>query len=230
MKLLLLPLALGLGVHCASPAPGDADPEPGAPTSAPAPDSVLLCGRTWATKNLDVTRYRNGDPIPHVPDSLAWQELTTGAWCWYANDSAAYAHYGRLYNWYAVNDPRGLAPEGWHVLTDAEWDSLGRCLSGAAAAYRLKEPGTAHWKSPVPMADGSSGFNALPAGLRSAQGAFSGIGSSAVFWTASAGSISDAWCGRVLYHVNNRGVGSMVTGMGYMDQAEGYSVRCVRDR
>ena len=71
---------------------------------------VKIGTQVWMNKNLDVTHYRNGDKIPQVKDSAKWANLTTGAWCWYKNDSAKDAVYGKLYNWYAVNDPRGLAP------------------------------------------------------------------------------------------------------------------------
>ncbi|MGB3079964.1 MAG: FISUMP domain-containing protein, partial [Saprospiraceae bacterium] len=84
--------------------------------------AVSIGCNTWMTKNLNVARYRNGEPIPKVTNSTTWASLTTGAYCYYANDSATYAAvYGKLYNWYAVNDPRGLAPEGWHIPSDFEW-------------------------------------------------------------------------------------------------------------
>lgn len=73
--------------------------------------------KIWADKNLDVTRYRNGDLIPEVKNPEEWINLTTGAWCYYNNDPKNGAVYGKLYNWYAVNDPRGLAPEGYHIPT-----------------------------------------------------------------------------------------------------------------
>ncbi len=96
---------------------------------------LTICCQSWMTTNLDVDRYRNGDPIPHVTDPLVWKTLTTGAYCYYDNDSATYAAvYGKLYNWYAVNDPRGLAPEGWHVPTDFEWTTLADCLGGTSVA------------------------------------------------------------------------------------------------
>jgi len=83
---------------------------------------VWICCNPWMTKNLEVSTYRNGDPIPKVTNGAAWASLTTGAYCYYNNDSTTYAAtYGKLYNWYAVNDPRGLAPEGWHIPTDFEW-------------------------------------------------------------------------------------------------------------
>jgi hypothetical protein len=79
---------------------------------------LTICCQSWMTKNLDVATYRNGDAIPLVTDATAWAALTTGAYCYYNNDPGTYgATYGKLYNWYAVNDPRGLAPEGWHVPT-----------------------------------------------------------------------------------------------------------------
>ena len=87
------------------------------------------------TKNLNVTKYRNGDIIPQVTDPTQWANLTTGAWCYYNNDPANGAIYGKLYNWYAVNDPRGLAPQGWHVPSHTEFlDSSGYILSGQRTA------------------------------------------------------------------------------------------------
>jgi hypothetical protein len=90
--------------------------------------TTTICDQTWMVKNLDVDHYRNGDPIPQVTDPAAWAALTTGAWCYYYNDPAIGAIYGKLYNWYAVNDPRGLAPVGWHIPTEPEWITLVNCL------------------------------------------------------------------------------------------------------
>src|SRR5215831_11122978 len=103
--------------------------------------SIFIRGQRWMTTNLAVTHYRNGDPIPQVQNVAKWAALTTGAWCWYKNDSATGAAYGRLYNWYAVHDPRGLAPAGWHVPSDAEWDTLQAHL-GNNAGGKLKDTGT----------------------------------------------------------------------------------------
>src|SRR5687768_3923155 len=109
--------------------------------------SVTICCQSWMTKNLDVSTYRNGDTIPKVTDAAEWAALTTGAYCYYDNDSATYAAtYGKLYNWYAVNDPRGLAPEGWHIPSEYEWITLGDCFGGdGAAGDNLKEMGSTHW-------------------------------------------------------------------------------------
>lgn len=191
---------------------------------------VTICDDTWTTRNLEVTTYRNGDPIAQVTDPTAWVGLTTGAWCWYNNDSATYHTYGRLYNWYAVNDPRGLAPQGWHVLTDADWEALETCLGEDSVGYRMRATGAAHWPGPATAIDNSSGFAGLPSGIRSVGGVFSHAGHSAVYWTSVEGSVSEAWCGRLIHHVNKAGVASMVTGVGYMNKADGYAVRCVKDR
>lgn len=192
--------------------------------------STTICGHTWTTSNLDVNTYRNGDPIPQVTDPLAWVALTTGAWCWYNNDSATFHNVGRLYNWYAVNDPRGLAPEGWHVLTDTEWGAMESCLGEDTVGYRIRSAGAGHWPGPATDADNSSGFSGLPSGMRSEGGVFSHAGSSAVYWTSVSGSETDAWCVRLIHHINNKGIPAMITGVGYMGKSDGYAVRCVKDR
>ena len=93
-------------------------------------DTVMLIGKQiWMTKNLNVNKFRNGDPIPEVADSATWSTLTTQAWCYYKNDSSNSLTYGKLYNWYAVNDPRGLAPEGFHVPAYQDWEFLEKFLS-----------------------------------------------------------------------------------------------------
>ena len=194
------------------------------------PPFITLCGDAWTTRNLDVTTYRNGEAIPQVRDPAMWTSLTTGAWCWYNNDSATYHTYGRLFNWYAANDPRGLAPEGWHVLTDAEWESMETCLGEDSVGYRMRTAGAGQWPGPAMAIDNSSGSEGLPSGMRSDNGAFSHAGHSAVYWTSAEGSVSEAWCGRLIHHINNQGVGEMVTGIGYMNKADGYAVRCVKDR
>lgn len=184
---------------------------------------VTICGQTWMTKNLDVSTYRNGDPIQRVSDPNAWASLTTGAYCYYNNDSATYAVYGKLYNWYAVNDPRGLAPEGWHIATDAEWTSLSGCLGGdGVAGSKLREAGTAHWTSPNSGATNSSGFTALPGGDRNQAGSFYDISNNGNWWSKTENTVTTAWM-RGLYYGN-----SSVYRSGY-PKSYGFSVRCLRD-
>ena len=93
-------------------------------------EMVQIGTQIWTTKNLDVTTYRNGDVIPQVTSPAQWVELTTGAWCYYENKSENGTTYGKLYNWFAVKDSRGLAPAGYHIPTAAEWTILVNFLGG----------------------------------------------------------------------------------------------------
>jgi uncharacterized protein (TIGR02145 family) len=148
---------------------------------------VTICSQIWTLENLDVETYRNGDVIPQVTDPIAWENLTTGAWCYYNNDSANGPIYGKLYNWYAVTDPRGLAPIGYHVPTDAEFETLiVTCLGGETiAGGKMKSTGTTLWNSPNTDATNSSGFTGLPAGSRNYDGQFLSINDSAAWWTST---------------------------------------------
>jgi uncharacterized protein (TIGR02145 family) len=148
--------------------------------------TIKIGTQTWMKKNLDVTRYRNGDPIPQVTDSVLWTALTTGAYCYFENDSATYAAtYGKLYNWYAVNDPRGLAPAGWHVPSDVEWTTLTLFLGGdSVAGGKLKETGLIHWRTPNKQATNTTGFTALPGGIRTNNGSFRTTGLYCQLWSS----------------------------------------------
>ncbi len=186
-------------------------------------ESVLIGNQTWMKKNLEVTSYRNGDPIPEVKDPLEWSKLTTGAWCYYENDSSHGKVYGKLYNWYAVNDPRGLAPAGWHLPGDKDWNELDEQLGGyEIAGGKMKETGTKHWLSPNKGATNSSGFTGLPGGYRYLNGKFYDIGASASWWNTADASAEDAWArGLSFEDVRVGGDG------GY--KKNGFSVRCVKD-
>jgi uncharacterized protein (TIGR02145 family) len=106
-------------------------------------DIITICNQVWMTKNLEVDHYRNGDIIPNITNPTEWRNLKTGAWCFYNNDSAIGKIYGKLYNWYAVNDPRGLAPNGWHISSYEEWVELQDCLGGYfEAGGKMKMIGT----------------------------------------------------------------------------------------
>ena len=99
--------------------------------------TVTIGTQIWTTKNLDVSTFRNGDVIPQASTDEAWKaagENKQPAWCYYDNDTANASKYGKLYNWYAVNDPRGLAPAGYHIPTDAEWTVLTDYLGGYGIA------------------------------------------------------------------------------------------------
>ena len=185
--------------------------------------TVTICSQVWMTKNLDVSTYRNGDAIPQVSDPSAWGNLTTGAWCYYNNDPAMGIIYGKLYNWYAVNDTRGLAPIGYHIPSDAEWTTLETCLGGSTfAGGAMKEAGLMHWLSPNTGATNSSGFAGLPGGRRDFAMSFWGIGSGGSWWTSTERYPSSAWC---------RNLTNSQIPIGKIGDSEknGFSVRCIKD-
>jgi uncharacterized protein (TIGR02145 family) len=208
---------------------------------------VTIGAQSWMGANLDVAFYRNGDPIPQVTDSTAWANLTTGAWCYYNNDPAMGAVFGKLYNWYAVNDSRGLAPVGWHIPTDAEWKTLSMSLGmsqtdadkfgspdyyfGTDEGGKMKEAGTSLWAGLNVGATNSSGFTALPAGMRAYFSTFCYIGNNSghMYGTFC------AWWSSTPYIYNNaafvRGLGHGVstTYRSGLHTRTGLSVRCIQD-
>lgn len=186
--------------------------------------SVIISTQEWTLNNLDVATYRDGTPIPQVTNAAAWASLTTGAYCYYKNDSATYAAtYGKLYNWYAVNDSRGLAPLGWHVPSDAELTILSTNLGGdGAAGGAMKESGTTHWINPNTGATNTSNFTGLPGGHCDNNGFFDNIGYYGSCWSSTENNTGLAWF-RYLSYDN-----SILNGLWY-SKTFGLSVRCLRN-
>ena len=187
----------------------------------PSYTNVTIGTQVWMGENLDVCFYRNGDLIPQVTDQSKWNKLTTGAWCYLNNDTNNRAVYGKLYNWYAVNDPRGLAPEGWHVPDENEWTTLIDYLGGIdVAGGKIKETGTNLWMYPNEGATNSSGFTALPGGLRG--DAFYFNGREALLWSATS-DINEFAYGHILRYNDPKFTIYKNT------KVTGYSVRCIKD-
>jgi len=187
-------------------------------------DTVHIGNQVWFRENLRTTRYNDGSLIPLVTANSAWTALSTGARCWYNNDSVAYGGtYGALYNWYAVNEGN-ICPAGWHVPSDAEWSVLISYLGGEnMAGGAMKEAGTTHWNSPNTGATNSSGFTALPAGNRNGSlGGYSGNGSFAHYWSSTPNLATSAWM-RWLYYYDN------YAGRGQSDRRSGHGIRCIKD-
>jgi len=189
------------------------------------PSNNLQIGtQALMTKNLEVATYRNGDPISQVTDPTAWAGLTTGAWCYYDNSTANGAIYGKLYNWYAVSDLRGLAPVGWHIPTDTEWATLGTSLGGnSVAGGKLKITGTTYWASPNTGATNETGFGGLPGGFRNSDGSFYNILTDGYFWSATTSGSLDA-----LFRYLNSGNALLNTYSG-LPKKLGFTVRCIKD-
>lgn len=182
--------------------------------------TVRIGGQEWMAENLSVVTYRNGDTIRELRGAGDWLQTGQGAWCHYDNDSLNDRVYGKLYNWKAVRDPRGLCPAGWHVATDEDWSRLVEQLGGAdLAGGRLKA--AVYWEPPNLVVPEGSGFGARPGGYRYDNG-FSYAGSHGYWWSRTEEDSSFAWS-RVLV---NRELS--VTRISY-DKLMGLSVRCVRD-
>jgi uncharacterized protein (TIGR02145 family) len=227
---LILIISLGVGFFINSnndEATGDASIE--ATDDAMQADTisaVVIGTQTWMTDNLDVTHFRNGDEIPEVKSAEQWAAGDTigAAWCYYENDDSNGAKYGKLYNWYAVNDPRGLAPEGWHIPTDAEWTKLSENLGGEENAGNLMKSSSG-WLEKEASKSGNgtnqSGFTGLPGSCRYPKGNFGTTGDFGVWWSAS-DTEWNAW-----HRILNDGEDNIVRHNSR--KSNGFSVRCLKD-
>jgi len=179
--------------------------------------------QVWMVENLKVIHYRDGSEIPNITDDSVWSTLSTGACCWYNNDSINKDTYGALYNFHAVNDSCELCPKGWHVPTETEWLALEAYLGGRNfAGGKMKEVGTTHWNSPNVGATGESGFLGLPGGGRGRISGSGDIGEYATWWSSTTYDSIYAWHWG-LY----RGNASVRCNPGH--KASGFSIRCVKD-
>lgn len=184
----------------------------------------------WMAENLKVTRYQNGDSIPNVTTDSTWITLTSGAYCNYDNDTTNVSTYGSLYNWFAAADSRNIAPEGWHVPNDTEWQILVDYLGVySLAGGKMKSTGTIEggdglWYEPNGGATNESGFFALPGGYYRGNPniPFLNMGNNGYWWSSKEYSSTRAASRSVIY--SNSDVYLSSTSKRY-----GFSVRCVRD-
>ena len=185
---------------------------------------IIIGNQTWTSENLSTCKYRNGDPIPHVKDDATWASLTTGAYCYFNNDSVKYAAiYGKIYNWHAVNDSRGLAPAGWHIPTQTEMTTMINTLGGTATAGgKMKTTGTTYCSTNT-SASNTSGFSGLPAGdRRGFNGVFNNIGVFGGFWSSTQFDSSNSWNFRLYCN-------SAEATIGNDGKRHGFSVRIIKD-
>lgn len=204
---------------------GKTSKEPAAEVEKPTIHTVKIGSQTWMTSNLTVTKFRNGDPIYEAQSVEEWERCgkkKIPAWCWYDNDPKTDKKSGKLYNWYAVNDPRGLAPEGFHVPNEEDWKTLINHLGGeldAAPKMRLGK----EWGDSATVVHSKSNFAAVPTGWRltSPEGtAFTSEG--AYWWSATPLSLKFAWTRYVIFF--SREVKSYC-----YPKASGLAVRCIKD-
>jgi uncharacterized protein (TIGR02145 family) len=196
-------------------------------SSAVALPTVVIGQQQWMDKNLNFEFYSNGDVIPEVSDPTAWQNLTTGAWCYYNNDPVTGDVYGKLYNGYAIMDSRGLCPSGWHVPSLVEFQTLTTNLGGnLVAGGKMKKPGLTYWTSPNLSATNTSGFSGLPGGVRiGGTAAFADLTVLGFFWTSTTNQN-----GYNQYVYLNKNFAEFGVGNTFAAPLTyGYSVRCIRD-
>ena len=179
---------------------------------------IKIGNQIWMIQNLNVDTFRNGDTIPEVSDPIKWAKLLTPAWCYLENKKENSECYGRLYNWFAVNDPRGLSPKGYHIPSLVEWNELVKSLGGASSANKSLRS-TYGWVSDKSY--NPSGFSAIPGAYRALDGEFLCAGYFAGWWTTT---------------VNKNKV--FVVGLGWdrntveqekLEKQLGISVRCIRN-
>ena len=192
--------------------------------------TVQIGEQLWMKENLMVTHYNNGDEIPTGYSNDEWANLSTGAYAVYDDNESNADTYGYLYNWYAVDDDRGVCPASWHVPTDGEYTALSDYLGGTSVAGgKLKEctegscPESEYWYSPNTGATNESGFTALPGGYRSSlNDNYTNVGFGGSFWSSTESGSGIAWCRLLNYYYSE-------IYRPYSNKRIGFSVRCVMD-
>ncbi len=187
--------------------------------------TIIIGQQEWMAENLRTTKYSDGSAIENAVDSSAWQNNTEGAYSWYNNRIDNKENYGALYNWHAVNNPKGLCPPGWSVPSDEDWQELSVFLGGDdVAGDKLKEKGTAHWAKPN-TGTNESGFAARGGGFRPENGIFPQISIKRFigqFWSSTADG-NNAALNRVL-------VSSLSNFASNSESKQtGSSVRCIKE-
>jgi uncharacterized protein (TIGR02145 family) len=184
------------------------------------------------SENLNLDKFRNGDPIPEAKTEDEWKkagENKQPAWCYYNNDPANGEKFGKLYNWYAVNDSRGLAPECWHIPSDTEWTALIDYLGGKdVAGTKMKSTSWSDNVNDSSNGTNESGFSGLPGGVQGDYGVFNGIGKTGRWWTSTEDGSEpkfDVSFSLVRLLVSHNGRVFREGG----GQTAGFSVRCIRD-
>ena len=213
-------------------------------------DSVVIGEQEWMTRNLNVSKFRNGDLIPEIQNDEEWEKAGQEghpAWCYYDNDCENGKIYGKLYNWHAVNDSRDLAPIGWRIPRPADWTELRNFynendfvhgeadLTVKVAAANLRavivaggkmktigtiEDGSGLWKSPNDGATNDSGLSMRPGGKRSKKGRFDLIHDKGCWWSSNEDSIKKAKSMQLFHNYSWFGVGNF-------RKSQGHSIRCI---
>jgi uncharacterized protein (TIGR02145 family) len=225
-KLILLLTFISLLLGCSSDSNSSTNTNTAEDIDGNIYNTVEIGSQVWMQRNLDVTHYRNGDVIPQVTDEDEWANLTTGAWCYYNNDPAN-ASYGKIYNAYAVHDPRGLAPQGWHVPSQDEINTLidySNSLNPFSSQSTLTEIGFNHWYEPNDTSN-LTGFTALGSGNRMSNGdpGFDGLKQRSWMWSSTLfpGMTTKTLSFLIIPNFEGCNLG--------LPNEYGHSVRCIKD-
>lgn len=185
--------------------------------------TIAINNTVWMAENLRTTAFRNGSTIAQVQASDQWSSTTNPAWVYYNNDSTYDCPYGKLYNWYAVNNIAGLCPVGWHVPATAEYDALFLALGTPVyAGSRMKTTGSSYWLPSNTNADNSSGFSTVGAGRRFFYGDFEGLKYEGILWHADSFDANSAWVHGLTADMNT-------ANLSIYPKRSGFPVRCVKD-
>ena len=185
-------------------------------------NTINIGNQIWMTSNLSTSRFRNGVYIPYILNSTQWATTKSPALSFYNHDNNFESNYGKQYNWYAVADPQGLCPVGWHIPTNSDWTILSDNLGGLnLAGGRMKNAGTTFWIFPS-NGTNSSGFNGLPGGFRNVDGTFGILLHNAYWWSATDENEQKAFSRSIVYTDNVLSVNSSL-------KNQGFSVRCLKD-
>jgi|GEM_PF-2983638 len=206
----------------------------GAPINQRYYSEVRIGNQVWMGENLNVSRFRDGEPVPHAKTKEEWTkagENKQPAWCYYENSPANEKEYGKLYNWYAVNTGK-LCPDGWRIPTSKEWSDLQDYLNdgevyfygGGEEGNKMKERGTSHWKYPNKNATNESGFTALPGGERDTEGTYQYLEMLGHWW-----SITEDWSADHRAHNIVLNYKSEEMEGRYGSKQYGFSVRCIKE-
>lgn len=185
--------------------------------------TVTIGTQVWMAENLATTRYRNGDPIYNVTDSTLWSSQKTGAYCRYNSFRDPSTINDKLYNWYAVTDSRNIAPEGWHIPSDEEWNTLINYLGGMnTAGSKLKQKGTYFWLSPNSDATNESGFSAKAGGMINQYNVFLSLGYQGYWWSSTETDTENASYWSLTYQ-------NGTVNTSHLLKLYGLTIRCIKD-
>lgn len=199
-------------------------------------NTINIGTQVWLKENLNVTHYTNGTDIPNVTNVTSWRNLTTAAYCDFDNTIANSLIYGKLYNYYVLDDTNKVCPVGWHVSSDADWNVMEKYLEssidttatawvGTKIGGILKEAGVVHWNNPNTGAIDSIGFSALPGGYRNLYGSFYYLRNYGYWWSPKLYDTLHVWKRNLNY--DNSQISRSSNDTNY--RRNGFSVRCVKN-